>query len=61
MGDMLLNGRKPQDWEYAAIGRARERERDRTLEMLAGVMTDEDMPRPVPADRTVSDMLLALP
>jgi hypothetical protein len=53
MGDVLLNGRKAADWELAAV------ERERDLELLAGVLAGE-APRPG-LPRPVTDLLLDLP
>jgi hypothetical protein len=51
VGDVLLNGRKATDWELAAVERGRRCERERDLELLAGVLAGEaprpDRPRPV--------------
>ena len=46
MGEVLLNGRRPLDWELAALEHGRRCERDRDLELLAGLLTGEDQPEP---------------
>ena len=38
MADELLNGREATDWELAAVAHARQCERDRDLEQLAGLL-----------------------
>jgi hypothetical protein len=51
VADDLLNGRKATDFELAAIARARQCERARDLEQLAGVLAaereEERVARPV--------------
>lgn len=54
MGDVLLNGRVPQEQERAAVRRIRERELGQALELLAGVLTGE--PVPLYAGRTLNDL-----
>lgn len=38
MAEELLNGRRPLDWELAAIEHGHQCDRDRDLESLAGVL-----------------------
>ena len=38
MGEVLLNGRRPLDWELAALEHGRRCERDRDMELLAGLL-----------------------
>lgn len=45
MGEQLLNGRAATEAELAAIDRGRQCDRDRDLELLAGVLTG-DPPKP---------------
>jgi hypothetical protein len=51
MGDVLLNGRKPLDWEVPAVERGRKCDRERDQVLLAGVLTGDpprpDQPRPL--------------
>lgn len=59
MADDLLNGREATDWELAAVARARQCERARDLELLAGLLAE--YPRePGPVPRPVSDVPLGL-
>lgn len=59
MGDVLLNGRKPLDWELAAMERGRARLLERDAEQLAGVLTGEPVPHPE-RPRPVMDLILEL-
>lgn len=73
MGDVLLNGREPLDWELAAVERARQHERDQAAEQLAGVLASgrPQVPGPRPpadigvefarARRPATDVPLVLP
>ena len=55
MSDDLLNGREATDFELAAIGHARQCERERELQQLAGLLTE--YPRAaVPGPRHVTDI-----
>jgi hypothetical protein len=55
VGDDLLNGRPAEDWELAAVARARQCERARDLEQLGGLLAE--YPRAeVPASRPVADL-----
>jgi hypothetical protein len=56
MGDVLLNGRPATAPELAAIERARQCQRDRDRELLAGVLTAE--PELRHGGRPVADLLL---
>lgn len=61
MGDVLLNGRVPLDWELPAIGHGRRCERDRDLALLAGLLPKpklEDEPEPDRRPRPVTDLIL---
>ena len=52
MSDGLLNGRKAEPFELAAVARARQCERERDLRQLAGLLAE--YPRdPVPVPRRV--------
>ncbi len=53
--DEMLNGRVPLEWELAAVEHARQCERDRDLESLAGVLTEDVAPERVP--RPVADVM----
>lgn len=45
MGEMLLNGREPADWELPAMERARAHQLERDTEQLAGLIASEkDLP-----------------
>ena len=57
MGDVLLNGRVPLDWELPAMERGYARERERDLEQLAGVLTGEPQEH---ALRPVTDIVWEL-
>jgi hypothetical protein len=57
MADELLNGREAEDFELAAVARARQCERDRDLEQLKGLLAE--YPRePVSASRPMTDVPL---
>jgi hypothetical protein len=61
MGEVLLNGRVPQDWELPAMERARQCERERDERVIAGLLTGETAVAPVPErPRPVSDLPLGL-
>ena len=53
MADDLLNGREATDFELAAIAHARQCERERELQQLAGLLTE--YPRE-PGPRHVTDI-----
>lgn len=55
MAAVLLNGRVPLDRELAAIEHGRQCERDRDLELLAGVLTG--VPEPRYEGRPVTDIV----
>ena len=60
MADDLLNGRRAEPFELAAVGHARQCERERDLELLAGLLAE--YPRePGPVSRPVTDILGELP
>jgi hypothetical protein len=53
MADDLLNGREATGWELAAVARARQCERDRDLELLAGLLAEYPRSEP-PVARPVA-------
>ena len=54
MGAELLNGRVPLDYELAAVAHGRRCDRERDLELLAGVLTEDVTPPP--EGRPVTDI-----
>lgn len=60
MGEMLLNGRKPLDWELPAIRRGYAHLLERDTEQLAGVLTEARRPEPKHEGRPVTDLFLEL-
>ena len=58
MGEVLLNGRRPLDFELAALEHGRRCERERDMELLAGLLPDpdEDQPEPGRRPRLVTDI-----
>jgi hypothetical protein len=60
MGDDLLNGRKAEDFELAAIRHGRQCELERDAAVLGGLLSE--YPRqPVPVSRPVTDVFGELP
>jgi hypothetical protein len=56
MGEMMLNGRKPLDWERAAMARGYAHVLERDTEVLAGLMPEVPVPRH--EGRPVADLVL---
>lgn len=54
MNEVYLNGRPALDREIPAIDHARRCERDRELDLLAGLLTEYRRPDPEPARRPVT-------
>ena len=54
MGDRMLNGRKPLDWELPAIERGYAHLLERDMEQLAGLLTGREEPERVA--RPVTDV-----
>jgi hypothetical protein len=56
MGEMLLNGRKPLDWERAAMASGHAHQLERDMALLAGLMPEVPVPRH--EGRPVADLVL---
>jgi hypothetical protein len=56
MGEMLLNGRVPLDWERAAMARGYAHVPERDTEVLAGLTGAGVRPEPPVRARAVSDI-----
>ncbi len=54
MGDRMVNGRRPLEWELPALERGYARLLERDMEALAGLLTGEPVSRH--EGRTVSDI-----
>lgn len=54
MGEVFLNGRRAVEHEVAAVEHGRRCDRDRDLQLLAGVLTGE--PVPLHASRRLHDL-----
>jgi hypothetical protein len=67
MGELLLNGRRPTDWELpdsvirrggSAVARAAQESPPQALELLAGVLAEEPPPERVP--RPLADVVTGM-
>jgi hypothetical protein len=58
MGDVMLNGRKPAEWELPVIKRGYADLLERDTGQLAGLLTEESRPEPGRPPRPVTDLLL---
>lgn len=58
MGDVMLNGRRPLEWELPAIEYGRQCERVRDATVVAGLLAGDEVPPKPERPRPVTDLIL---